>query len=110
MKLLFDQNLSPTLVLLLKDIFEGSIHVQAIGLGNENDDLVWNYAKKENLIIVTKDLDFSERVSSYGFPPKVVWIRRGNCTTNTIESLLRDNYKDIIELDKNKDKGTLILW
>ena len=110
MKLLFDQNLSPTLVLLLKDIFEGNIHVQAIGLGNADDDLVWNYAKKENLIIVTKDIDFSERVHSSGFPPKVIWIRRGNCSTNTIESLLRDNYKDIIEFDKNDDNGTLILW
>jgi len=110
MKLLFDQNLSPRLVLLLKNIFKDSVHVQTIGLDSADDDLVWNYAKKENLIIVTKDIDFSERVHSFGFPPKVVWIRRGNCSTNTIESLLRDNYKDIIEFDKNDDNGTLILW
>lgn len=109
MKLLFDQNVSPKLVSLLKDLFSGSLHVQNIELGSGSDDIVWSFAKKENLIIVTKDADFSERIFFYGFPPKVIWIRRGNCSTNIIESLLRKHYQEILNLSQDKETGTLII-
>ena len=48
--------------------------------------------------IVTKDSDFNELVIKRGYPPKVVWIRRGNCTTSTIEHLLRAHAADITML------------
>jgi len=36
-----------------------------------------------------------------GAPPKVVWIRRGNCSTATIESLLRVHRDEIEELGRS---------
>lgn len=52
------------------------------------DDAVWDYAKVQGFAIVSKDSDFAERSFLYGSPPKVVWIRLGNCSTATIEQLL----------------------
>ena len=49
MKLLFDENLSPKMVLALADVFPNSAHVDRIGLGGDSDDLVWQYAKKMTL-------------------------------------------------------------
>ncbi|MEW6130312.1 MAG: DUF5615 family PIN-like protein [Acidobacteriota bacterium] len=46
----------------------------------------------ENYLLVTKDADFSDLCMLYGFPPKVIWIRRGNCTNHTIEELLRNHH------------------
>jgi predicted nuclease of predicted toxin-antitoxin system len=43
-------------------------------------------------MIVTKDADFSEFGVVKGFPPKIIWIRRGNCSTSDIETILRENY------------------
>jgi len=40
MKLLFDQNLSPTLVMRLADLFPDASHVQAIDLDCASDDRV----------------------------------------------------------------------
>jgi predicted nuclease of predicted toxin-antitoxin system len=60
MRLLFDQNLSPRLVGALSDLFPGSEHVGEKGLGAATDNAVWNYAKVNNLVIVTKDSDFNE--------------------------------------------------
>jgi len=40
-------------------------------------------------LIVSKDSDFHERSLLNGYPPKVVWIKRGNCSTRQIEMLLR---------------------
>ena len=46
MKLLFDQNLSPKLVMRLADLFPGSCHVQSAGLDCANDDQVWEHARR----------------------------------------------------------------
>ena len=108
--LLFDENLSPRLVDRLMDIYPGSIHVSSVGLGNEFDRVVWDYARQNDYMIVTKDADFSEISTLLGFPPKVVWIRRGNCATRDIENLLRENYAAISNLSENSEAGILALY
>ena len=74
MKLLFDQNLSPSLVANLSDSFPGSVHVQNIGLERATDIQVWEYAKKNQLTIISKDGDFSDYVEMAGFDQKFIWI------------------------------------
>ena len=44
MKLLFDQNISPSLVALLADLFPGSLHVREAGLERATDESVWQFA------------------------------------------------------------------
>ena len=80
MKLLFDENLPPHLVSALADVFPDSAHVDRLGLGDEPDSVIWEYAKAHGYILVSKDSDFHKRSLLYGHPPKVVWIRRGNCS------------------------------
>ena len=89
MKLLFDQNLSPRLPVLLGDLYEGSVHVRDVGLLEADDAILWEYAKRNNFIITTKDSDFQARSLLYGGPPKVIWLAVGNCTVQFIEGLLR---------------------
>lgn len=110
MKLLFDQNVSPRLVDRLIDLYPDSAHVDPLGLGNEDDRVVWHYAKQHSYLIVTKDSDFSELILLLGFPPKVIWIRRGNCSTNAIEKILRDNDVAISQLATNSHTGILTLF
>ena len=95
MKLLFDENLSPQLATLLNDIFPQSAHVDRVSLGSAPDSSVWEYAKAHGYLLVSKDSDFHERSLLHGYPPKVVWIKRGNCSTREIEALLRDAVGDI---------------
>lgn len=90
MKLLFDENLSPKLVTILSNDFPDSKHVHRVGLGSESDDEVWEYAKANGFILVSKDSDFYDKSTSFGHPPKVIWIRRGNCPNRQIELLLRN--------------------
>jgi len=54
-KLLFDQNLSPSLVDSLADIYPESVHVQSVSLDRADDTAVWDFARLQNLVIVTKD-------------------------------------------------------
>ena len=88
MKLLFDENLSPRLVIALVDLFPGSKHVEDCGLLSEPDDRVWHYARTNDFTIVTKDSDFASMSRLHGSPPKVIWLKVGNCTTSRAEFLL----------------------
>ena len=109
MKLLFDHNLSPRLVSRLADIYSDSNHLFNLNLDTAEDSFVWQYARENDFTIVTKDSDFSELSLLRGFPPKVIWIRIGNCTTNDLESLIRSNTKEIENFYRESDLGILIL-
>ena len=109
MKLLFDQNLSPTLVARLADVFRSSSHVSLLGLDRSDDVVVWDYALNNDFLLVTKDADFSDLSTLRGFPPKVIWLRLGNCTTAQIETLLRLHFDAVTHLTENDNIGILSL-
>ena len=108
--LLFDQNISPRLVDRLADIYPESVHVSTLGLGKAMDSEIWQYAHDHDYMIVTKDADFSELGIVKGFPPKIIWIRRGNCSTQEIELILRENYDSITSLSNDEETGILTLF
>jgi predicted nuclease of predicted toxin-antitoxin system len=108
-KLLFDQNLSPRLAPLLDDLFPGSQHVQPLGLGRALDIAIWDFARDNDFLIVTKDVDFSDRSAIAGFPPKIIWIRLGNCTTSEVESAIRNNHQQIEAFGNDESLGVLAL-
>ncbi len=109
MKLLFDQNLSYRLVQTLHTEFPESQHVRDIGLGEATDEAVWQYAAQQDFTIITKDADFHQRSFLFGHPPKVVWLRCGNCSTTTIEQLLRRHHPDLIDFAANPVGAFLII-
>ncbi|WP_103028312.1 DUF5615 family PIN-like protein [Salinibacter altiplanensis] len=110
MNLLFDQNLSPRLVDRLEDPYPGSVHVAEVGLGRALDREIWEYAREHGLAVVTKDADFGELSTLHGFPPNVVWIRRGNCTTQNIEDLLRRREDAVKQLRNDEETGVIELY
>ena len=70
---------------------------------------VWDHAAEHEFIIVSKDADFNNRAFLFGPPPKVVWIRRGNCSTRDIEDLLRARHGDLAAFAANAAAALLIL-
>lgn len=109
MKLLFDQNLSPKLVLRLADLFPGSSHVQAEGLDCASDDQVWEHARLNGFAIVSKDADYNNLSVLRGTPPKVIWLLVGNCATAQVEVVFRARLSDVEAFEKDPSVGTLAL-
>jgi predicted nuclease of predicted toxin-antitoxin system len=110
MKLLFDHNLPPLLVSRLADLFPHSKHVFALGLDRASDWEIRDYARQSDSFIVTKDADFSDLCVLHGFPPKIIWIRRGNCSARAVEDILRQHQKDIEALETDSVNGVLTLF
>ncbi len=60
MKLLLDENLSRRLVSFLQHAYPGTSQVVLLGLESASDREVWQKAKDDGYVIVTRDADFQE--------------------------------------------------
>jgi predicted nuclease of predicted toxin-antitoxin system len=109
MKLLFDENLSPKLPRLLATLFPDSAHSRDCGLLGFPDEEVWEYARANDFIIVSKDSDFQQRSLLYGHPPKIVWLRIGNCTREQLVQMLTAHEQDIRALSVNSIEAVLVI-
>lgn len=111
MKLLFDQNISFRLINKIQPYFPEVKQVRQLGLENDLDIDIWQYAKEFEYTIVTFDSDFYDISNLKGHPPKIIWLRTGNTTTNFLAELIiaknsiieefifNDNYKEIACLE-----------
>jgi predicted nuclease of predicted toxin-antitoxin system len=80
MKLLLDENLSRRLIPFLLHDYPDSSHVSLLSLESASDAEVWNAAKAQGFVIVTRDADFEELSLVWGQPPKVIWLKIKNQT------------------------------
>jgi predicted nuclease of predicted toxin-antitoxin system len=109
MKFLFDQNLSPQLPRSLSDLYPDSVHIRDIGLRDTTDTVIWKHAREHGFVIVSKDSDFQQRSLLLGHPPKFVWLRIGNCPTNTIKNLLRNRSVVIHTFEQSLTESHLMI-
>ena len=109
MKLLFDHNFSHKLVGRLGDAFPDSEHVRNVGLREAADHAVRESAKSREFAIVSKDEDFHQLSFLRGAPPKVVWVKLGNCTTDDVERVLRENRPNLLMFDNHEDAAFMVV-
>lgn len=91
MKLLLDENLSRRIVPFLQASYPGSTQVTLEGLERADDRAIWEYARQNGYIIVTRDADFEEFSMLLGQPPQVIWLRVPNQSKTVILNLLTAN-------------------
>jgi predicted nuclease of predicted toxin-antitoxin system len=96
-KFLIDVNLPSRFSVWAGDEFEHVVHI--------NDELkdseIWEYAKKNNLTIVTKDTDFSDMIMINNPPPKVIHIKIGNIKMREFHQLISRVWTDISLMSEN---------
>ena len=81
---LFDENLPVNI------LFSPSLPVEHVtDLGESPSDTeIWEYAKQNDLVIVSKDADFSDRIITSTPPPRVVHLRFGNMRKRDFHAFL----------------------
>ena len=109
MKLLLDENLSEKIVAFIVDLFPGSIHVKTVGLIRCDDNALWLWAKEHGFVIVSKDTDFHQMSVVFGHPPKFIWLRVGNASTDLIVGLLKSHQEVIQEFIRSQTESLLVL-
>ena len=109
MKLQFDQNLSDRLPALLATPFPHSAHVRSFSMNEADDETIWNFARDNEYTIVTKDDDFHQRALVHGPPPKVVYLKVGNCPNRLVIDLLKSRVSDIDAFQNDAAAAVLLI-
>ena len=109
MKLLFDENLSPKPPRLVAASFPESQHIRELGLKGRTDEEIWNYAKANGFVLVSKDKDFYQRALLYGAPPKFIWLCLGNCTRDELLALIRTHEPDLAAFEPSTESVLILL-
>ncbi len=75
----------------IRSWFPDSSHVIYSGLDQADDATIRRYAKAEGFTLVTKNTDMVDLCVVKGAPPKILWLRIGNCTTEAVRDLIELN-------------------
>ena len=98
MKLLVDNQLPSALARFLAANGFDCQHVMDIGFEAASDQTIWEHARKEGLVIVTKDEDFGHLADRQTtVPPQVLWVRLGNCRKAALLKAFADVLPQITE-------------
>jgi predicted nuclease of predicted toxin-antitoxin system len=106
-RLLFDEQLSESLCQLLRDSYPDSLHVRTLVGMSASDDRVWELAIEHGCVLVTKDEDFHRLSVLRGAPPKVIWIRLGNSSTEEVANLLL-RYREAVSNFAGQDEASFL--
>jgi predicted nuclease of predicted toxin-antitoxin system len=87
MKLLVDMNLSPRWARILADAGIAAAHWSSLGPSNAPDSEIMAYARTNDCVVLTHDLDFSAILAATnGEKPSVVQIRADDVSPDAIGS------------------------
>jgi predicted nuclease of predicted toxin-antitoxin system len=96
-RFLVDAQLPPALTQLLKLLGHEAEHVIELGLESASDHAIWDFAKAQSAIIMTKDEDFRTLRMAQEEGPAIIWLRIGNTTTPALLKTLSGSWQAIVE-------------
>ncbi|MGB5768455.1 MAG: DUF5615 family PIN-like protein [Crocosphaera sp.] len=81
-----------------------AISLKDLGLRDAQDSEIFQSAKIEGSVIITKDSDFIELVTRFGTPPQILWITCGNVTNRNLKKLLTNTFPQALQLLQKGEK------
>jgi predicted nuclease of predicted toxin-antitoxin system len=104
MRLITDENISWRLKKLIPD-WDILPSNEIANQKRLTDISIWRFAKENQYTILTFDEDFSEIQNLYSYPPKIIWLRTGNVSTQEIASLLIGLKDEIVDFINDNELG-----
>jgi predicted nuclease of predicted toxin-antitoxin system len=100
-----DAQLSPVIANWIKNQYEVEcIPIRDLGLIRAEDKEIFQEAKKDNVIIITKDSDFVSLQQQYGAPPQIIFLTCGNTSNQKLMEIFGKTFNKVIELLKAGEK------
>ncbi|HEV7382142.1 MAG TPA: DUF5615 family PIN-like protein [Dyadobacter sp.] len=104
MRLLIDQNISHRILPIIEEHFDNVQHVRQLGLLNTNDHEIFMFGRNQGFeAIITLDDDFVKLLNLFSSPPKIIWLRTGNCATLNLAEILISKYDIIKEFIESEE-------
>ncbi len=84
-----DAHLSPAIATWIMITFGiNAIALRDIGLRDAEDPEIFEKAKAQGVILMTKDSDFVDLVDRLGAPPQIIWLTCGNTSNAELRRIL----------------------
>lgn len=94
-----DAQLSPAIAEWINQKFKvDAIAVRDLGFRDANDNTIFEAARKESAVVMTKDADFPKLLEMRGAPPKIIWLTCGNTSNSFLKKILTRTLPKAIEL------------
>ncbi len=97
MNFLIDVQLPPALGRWIIGQGHQATHAAELGLQAADDGPIWEYARKEKAVIVSKDEDFVDRWLLSDKSVALVWVRKGNCSNRALMAWFAPLWPDILK-------------
>ena len=111
MKVLIDQNISHRLKARIASAFPDTVHVKDVGLTDLPDTAIFEFAHREGFdVVLTLDEDFHNLVMERGTPPKIIWLRTGNCGVAAQAEALLNNFTIIQKFVENSGHEVMEIY
>ena len=96
MNFLIDAQLPPALARWISGLgHHQAVHAFDLGFHTADDSVLWKYAVEHQTVIITKDEDFVDCWLLSDRPAALVWIRKGNCSTQILLTWIEPMWADI---------------
>ena len=93
-----DAQLSTIIAKWLRDDFNfDASSVKALGLRDADDEVIFFSARKQQAIIITKDIDMRNLLEKHGQPPKIIRLTIGNTSNQVVKKALYKYISFIID-------------
>lgn len=99
MTIWIDAQMSPAIATWISSNFPvNAVAVRDLGLRDTEDKEIFQAAKRENTIVMTKDSDFVLLLDRFGPPPQVIWVTCGNTSNARLKEILTSTLPKALEL------------
>lgn len=94
-----DAHLSPAIASwITSTIGITALALRDVGLRDAEDLEIFEAAKAEGVIFMTKDGDFVDLVDRLGAPPQIIWLTCGNTSNARLREILSATLSEALEL------------
>ena len=99
MTIWIDAQMSPIIAAWISRSFAvTAIAVRDLELREATDQEIFQAAKQENVIVMTKDSDFLLLLERFGPPPQIIWVTCGNTSNTHFKEILTSTLPKALEL------------
>lgn len=99
MTIWIDAHLSPAIAAWITTTFGvPAVALRDLGLRDATDHEIFMAARRECVIVMTKDSDFVQLLDRYGMPPQVIWLTCGNTSNANLKVILAATLQQALDL------------
>ena len=97
MNFLVDAQLPPALARWIAGQGHQATHVFDLGFHTADDPAIWERARNEQAVIISKDEDFVDHWILSAAPVQLVWVRKGNCSNRALLAWIELLWTDVVK-------------